>query len=99
VAALTPSSEPRHDSRETWTTWREALEIIVVPAHLRATLAVAAVVGTLLLIINQLDAVVQGHVDLTLLFKAVLTYVVPFIVSNYGLLAATRRRRHHRHAK
>lgn len=97
MAALTPPSEPRDDSRETWTTWREALEIVVVPAHLRATMAVAAVVGTLLLVINQLDAVLQGHFGLTLLFKALLTYVVPFIVSNYGLLAATRRHGHHHH--
>jgi len=30
---------------------------------------------------------------LGLLFKALLNYVVPFLVSNHGLLAATRRRR------
>lgn len=41
------------------------------PRNLRATVLIALVVGTLLL----------------------LTYVVPFPVSNYGLLAATRRHR------
>jgi len=37
--------------------------------------------------------VLKGQIGLVLLFKALLNYIVPFLVSNYGLLAATRRRR------
>lgn len=77
---------------ETWSTWREAFGVVTTPHHLRATSAVAAVVGTLLLLINQLDVVLHGHVGVDLLFKALLTYFIPFLVSNYGLLAATRHR-------
>ncbi|MHB8718664.1 MAG: nitrate/nitrite transporter NrtS [Candidatus Dormibacteria bacterium] len=61
------------------------------PGNLRATLAVAALVGTILLVVNQLDTVLEGHIGYGLLLKAVLTYIVPFLVSNYGVLAATRR--------
>lgn len=82
-----PEITPAH----TWGTWREAREVVTLPSHLRATLSVAAVVGTILLVINQLDTVLQGHIGPGLLVKALLNYVVPFLVSNYGLLAATRR--------
>ncbi len=75
-----------------WSTWREARDVVLTRISLRATLTVAAVVGTILLVINHLDDVLKGRIDIGLLLKAVLTYVVPFIVSNYGVLAATRRR-------
>ncbi|MFN2464834.1 MAG: nitrate/nitrite transporter NrtS [Candidatus Dormibacteria bacterium] len=55
-------------------------------------MTVATVVGTVLLVINHLDAVLEGRIDLALLLKAVLTYTVPFLVCNYGVLTATRRR-------
>ena len=96
LSELPPSAAgppPDTTPRDAWTTWREALGVVLAPYHLRATLAAAAIVGTLLLVINQLDTVLKGQFGLGLLFKALLTYVVPFLVSNYGLLAATRRRR------
>lgn len=63
------------------------------PRNLRATVLIAVVVGTLLLLINQLDVLLQRRIGVDLVIKALLTYVVPFLVSNYGLLAATRRHR------
>lgn len=92
-----PGTMPPDATRpDTWTTWREALKVVLAPDHVRTTLPVAAVVGTLLLIINQLDTVLKGQIGLGLLFKALLTYLVPFLVCNYGLLAATRGRQPHR---
>jgi methyl-accepting chemotaxis protein len=52
----------------------------------RRAVVVAAVVGTLLTLINQWDALGAGRVDLV---KAMLTYLVPFGVSIYSA-AATR---------
>ena len=55
-------------------------------------MAVAVVVGTLLLLINQLDVVVSGGFGTRFWLKAGLTYLVPFLVSNYGLLVGSRRK-------
>jgi hypothetical protein len=51
----------------------------------RRAVKVAAVVGTVLTLINQYDLIAQGRVDLA---KAMLTYVVPFCVSTWSALTA-----------
>jgi len=58
------------------------------PANLRATLRIALVVGMLLNAINEGDAFASGHPTLALAVKIPLNFVVPFVVSNLGLLAA-----------
>jgi hypothetical protein len=60
--------------------------------RLRRTVTVALVVGTLLFVINQLDVVLSGHATATTWLKVGLTYLVPFCVSNYGVLIASRKR-------
>jgi len=57
--------------------------------HLAETIRVALVVGTVLFAINQLDVVLAGKATW---LKAALTYLVPFLVANYGLLVGSRRR-------
>lgn len=86
-------SRPDAPAQGTWSTWREAAGVALTRANLRATMTVAAVVGTILLVINHLDAVLEGRIDIGLLLKVVLTYIVPFLVCNYGVLTATRRSR------
>jgi len=54
-------------------------------------LVVALVVGTILFGINQLDAVLRGELTLTLAVKVALTYLVPYCVSTYSALEASRR--------
>ena len=66
---------------------RDALRICLQPEHLRRTLAIAAVVGTILTAVNQADVIARGDATATTLAKAVLNYLVPFVVSNLGLLA------------
>lgn len=61
------------------------------PPHLRRTLLTTVIVGTLLFCINQLDVVLAGDATGAVWFKSALTYVVPFAVSNVGILIATRR--------
>ena len=54
-------------------------------------LGVALVVGTILFAINQLDVVLAGELTFVLIAKVALTYLVPYCVSTYSALQATRR--------
>lgn len=65
--------------------------MIAHPAHLRKTIGVAVVVGTVLFAVNQLDVVLRGDATASLWIKAATTYVVPYAVSNYGVLVGSRR--------
>ena len=76
----------------TWSTWREALAVVRYPPHLRRTITIALIVGTILFTINQLDVVLRGDATAVVWIKSALTYLVPFTVSNAGVLVATRRR-------
>ena len=61
-------------------------------AMLGRSLRVALVVGTLLVAINQADALIAGPITSGLLMRIGLTYVVPFCVATYGALANARGR-------
>jgi hypothetical protein len=74
-------------------TVREALEIVLLPAHLRKTTRIALVVGTILTLINQADVVLAGDATARTGVKIALNYVTPLIVSNLGLLAGKRAER------
>ena len=74
-----------------WSGWREALAVIAYRPHLRKTMSIALVVGTILFCINQLDVVLRGDANTVVWIKAAITYVVPFVVSNLGVLVASRR--------
>ncbi len=77
-------------SREppTWTTWRDAVGVVSYRPHLRKTTLIAMSVGTVLFCINQLDVVLRGDATAVVWLKTAITYVVPFCVSNAGLLIA-----------
>ncbi len=74
----------------TWSTWPEAVGVVLHRPHLRKTTAIALVVGTVLFVINQLDVVLRGDATGLVWVKAAVTYLVPFCVSNAGVLVATR---------
>jgi hypothetical protein len=80
-----------HD-RPGWSTAREALLLARRREHLRRTVLTAAVVGTVLFAINQLDVVLGGRANWTTWTKGAVTYLVPFVVANVGLLIGTRKR-------
>ncbi len=77
----------------TWSNWREALRVIGYGPHLRRTASVALVVGTILFAINHLDEVLRGQATRVIWVKGAVTYLVPFCVSNIGVLVGTRRPR------
>jgi hypothetical protein len=78
-----------------WSTWRQARSVVCHPPHLRKTISVALIVGTILLAINQLDVILQHAATTATYVKCAITYLVPFCVANYGVLMATWRPRRH----
>ncbi len=74
-----------------WSTAREALRVVLLPRHLRRSSVTALIVGTALFAINQLDVVISGDATWVTWVKSGVTYLVPFVVANVGILIATRR--------
>ena len=60
------------------------------PPMLRRSLAIAAIIGTVLLLINQGDVLLRPSWPRGLLWKAPLTYLVPFVVATWGALVNGR---------
>lgn len=77
-------------AQPSWSTWREALSIVSTPSNLKKTIRIALIVGAILFAINQLDVVLKGEATGFVWFKIGLTFVVPFCVSNLGVLVATK---------
>ena len=59
--------------------------------HLRRTARIALVVGLVLTAINQADVIASGNATATTWLRCALNFVVPFIVSNLGLLSGRPR--------
>ena len=57
---------------------------------LSRSLKIAAVVGSVLLAINQGDILLSGEAPMVLLWKAPLTYATPFVVSLWGAMGNAR---------
>ena len=57
---------------------------------LRRSLVASAVVGTVLTLLNQGDAIILGQMTVALAWKIPLTYCVPFLVATYGALSNSR---------
>lgn len=76
----------------TWRTRREMVAMITRPQHVKRTLTIAFVVGTVFFVMNQLGIILAGHTTPLVWFKAALTYLTPLCVSNFGILSATHRR-------
>lgn len=58
------------------------------PKVIRSTIIVAITVGTILNLINQGDAIVNGQP--VIVWKIILTYMVPYCVSTYGAVMALK---------
>ena len=71
---------------------RERLAPCIERQTLRRTITIALVVGTVLTAINQLDVLTSGKATLATYLRCGANYLVPFIVSNLGVLSAQRRR-------
>ena len=56
------------------------------PGNLRSSIGAALLVGTVLFLINQADVVFAGRATVATWTKIGLSYLVPFLVSNYGIV-------------
>jgi hypothetical protein len=68
-----------------------AVQICCARPTLRRTTRIAVVVGLVLTGINEGDSLAHGQVSAATGVKMALNFVVPFVVSNLGVLAGTRR--------
>ncbi len=66
---------------------RAALAFCLERRNLRRTLRIALVVGVVLTAINQGGVITGGDADLATWIRCGLNFVVPFLVSNAGLLS------------
>ena len=66
---------------------RAALRYCGRRQHLRRPRRIALVVGIVLTAINQLDVILRGDAVALTYLKCGMNFVVPFIVSNLGLLS------------
>jgi hypothetical protein len=62
------------------------------PGNIEKTALTALVVGSILFAINQLNVVLDGEATPVVWVKTGVTYLVPFVVANVGILIATHRR-------
>ena len=69
---------------------REACAFCLRPRNLRRTLRIAIVVGVLLTAINQGGVIAAGHSTTATWVRCALNFIVPFLVSNAGLLSGRR---------
>lgn len=77
-------------ARPSWSTTREALQLWFSQRALAKTVKIAAVVGTLLSLINQGSVILNGDATAATWVRVGLNYLVPFCVSSLGYLSATR---------
>ena len=80
-------SQPHHQTGARWARVVEACRYCAQPRHLRRTVRIAFVVGLVLTAINQLDVILAGDSTAATWVKCGLNFVVPFVVSNLGLLS------------
>lgn len=78
-------------SPSSWRHFSEIPSVCFAPHNLRKTIPLALLVGTLLFLINQSQLVFSDTATFSTYARIVLTYLVPFLVANYGILVATRR--------
>jgi hypothetical protein len=69
---------------------RDAVRFCARREHLRRTVKIALVVGLVLTGINEGDVIASGDATAVTGVKIGLNFVVPFVVSNLGLLAGRR---------
>ena len=67
--------------------WRAPLAYVLRREHLRRTVRIALLVGIVPTTVNQQDVIVRGDATAITWIRCSTNFVVPFIVSNLGLLS------------
>ncbi|MGC1226652.1 MAG: nitrate/nitrite transporter NrtS [Candidatus Sulfotelmatobacter sp.] len=95
---VTGSAEDAAKPTRTWEHWTEIPGMVFYPLFLKRTVVIALVVGTILFTINHIDEVIMHRTSRAMWIKGAITYIVPFAVSNMGLLVGARRRKPQAHS-
>ena len=77
--------------RPSWSRVSEIPAVCLDRRNLSQCIGAAALVGTILFLINQADVVFGGQATVATWAKIGLSYLVPFFVSNYGIVVGSRR--------
>lgn len=80
-------ASPRPGRREASAWFIDACLYCAKPARLRRTATIALVVGTILTLLNHGDVILGGNATGATAVKAALNFLVPFVVSNLGMLS------------
>jgi hypothetical protein len=88
---MTDSTSTR--AEPTWTTWSQAVALIVRGATFSVSIRIALVVGTLLSAVNQGSAIIDGDTSTSTWVRVGFNYLVPYVVASIGYLAPLRQRR------
>lgn len=78
-------------ARPTWSRVSEIPGLCFERGNLIQSVGAAVLVGTVLSFINQADVVFRGEGTAATWAKVGLSYLVPFLVSNYGIVLGSRR--------
>ena len=78
-------------ARPTWSGVGEIPAVCFDRGNLARCIGAATLVGTILFVINQADVVFGGQASAVTWGKIGLSYLVPFFVSNYGIVVGSRR--------
>jgi len=81
-------------SRVTWSRPSEAISLFLRGRTAYTAGPTAAVVGTVLSMVNQGNIILEGHATMNTWARVTVNYVVPYLVSSIGWLSA--RRKHNR---
>jgi hypothetical protein len=79
--------------RPVWTRPVEAVALVLRGRTARVAVPVAAVVGTVISVVNQGDVVITGQASAVTWVRIAVNYVVPFVVASVAYLSACRSQR------
>ena len=77
-------------ARRTWSRAGDIPGVCLERRNLSQSVGAAVVVGTILFFINQADVVFSGRATTATWIRIGLSYLVPFLVSNYGVVIGSR---------
>ncbi len=78
-----------------WSTPVQGFVLIVTGATFRTASKIAAIVGTLLTIVNQGAVILAGHAGWATWIRTLANFLIPYTVASIGYLTPFRRRDEH----
>jgi hypothetical protein len=90
VDSSRPEARSAAPTEVSWSTWPEAVTLLVTGRTRRPALPIALIVGTLLTLFYQGGALFAGDLDAEILARITFNYCLPYIVSSIGFLLACR---------